>query len=222
MAKAFLWKRRPKDDASMRRKIARCLGTTLTGTAVVKDKEGIVVHVPVSRVYRHVWKEHPERWHFVPYVLDSVRRAFQLNGHQGQEGEKRYSSLLEIGHRGKATTPTYFLAEVYDKGNGRINWTSFFDVGLPGIKAVEDKMERRQKQAGPRIWPHLPPTLGNPTPGRARSGASRSGRPPVAYDDHTTEDRRKSSGGLLILVGALLALAYMKPIAGGAGSQAPA
>ena len=221
MARAYLWKRRPKDDEAMRRKIARCLGTTVDGFRdIIGRYDGVPVRVTVAQVYRHNWKDRKgARWDQVPMIRPAIENAYAVRGEERQRGQTKdrlYPIIMTVGYRGEPGKLAHVATYVKEKGRGR-TWKStiLIEDDRKTGRAAAERLAAMERAAGSplkRRNSHSYLATRNPTPVQTPPGVSRSGRTPTAYKHNTPsadELSRKGLHPLFFLAVGLLALGYL-------------
>lgn len=191
----YVWKRRPKTLEGWRNAIARSLGIALvpgTGDAPVPAAKAVklvardrkTVRVRISQVYRHMVKDHPKRWQWIPLIRKVIERGIPAGG---SPGEARY----------------VFAAAREDPKRRRagLQWRTFYD-----IKPGDYKKCAEEYAAGGQPAPATRGTQGTGIPAPSplsNPGLSRHpGRQPGTSPDYTT-----SSQGQVETWGRLLAIA---------------
>lgn len=208
----YVWKRRPKTLEGWRTAIARSLGIALvpgTGDAPVPAAKAVklvardrkTVRVRISQVYRHMVKDHPKRWQWIPLIRKVIERGIPAGG---SPGEARYVARMRIAERGGSAATGYFFAAAREDPKRRragLQWRTFYD-----IKPGDYKKCTEEYAAGGQPAPATRGTQGTgipaPSPLSNPGLSRRPGRQPGTSPDYTT-----SSQGQVETWGRLLAIA---------------
>ncbi len=203
---------KPGDDEEMRLRIARELGGTLHGFVDAVGPDGRNVRIHVDDVYRHMWKDHPDRWRDVPLLQACIEEAGEIL--EMPAGELLYSAELRLGQKGHRAHSHRFATFVEQGDRGR-RWETTFEIDRKRLAAYKEN-------AGGIIWPARKHSgHRNPTPTRRLAGDSRSDRAPDAapcsersarnHRQHSAVRENPSSamGDALAIAGGLLVFAVL-------------
>lgn len=200
--RTYPWQQRPKDDEAMRRKIARCLGTSVHGSITVKDRRGAQVRVTVDDVQKHNWQLHRERWAEVPLIKPAIRSAYR-RGPGKYPGRDMYSACLEFVRGAGAPIKRHIAIHVEGSRllKGNLKWISAHEIGVNQLRNWEE-------EGGPAYWEApMNAELRNPAPARPHPRVSRPGRTLKAYKYHNPSISPQSRiGGLVLILGGLCVL----------------
>ena len=203
--RAYKWKRRPKSDDAMRRKIARAFGSTPESkVAIVPGPDYKPVRIRFSQVFRHFWKDHKDRWSDVPIIRKAIENAYRISGNGTKKDILLYSSNLDVGHRDGASTQQHFATFVEQKRPGQRSWRTSFAV-------TRRDLERRETAAGHELWPrrHTPSPSNPITVSAGTTDALRPGRASAASLNPTISGNADASiCTLIVLLGGLMVLAH--------------